>query len=59
VAREFVEVETGKGSDALDWRPQLKAALAAASKLTYDNQVFSVYVWLAHSRPDRTASFKE
>ena len=34
VAREFVEVETGKGSDALDRRPQLKAALAAARKLT-------------------------
>ncbi|MCK1553430.1 recombinase family protein [Bradyrhizobium sp. 177] len=33
VAREFVEVETGKGSDALDRRPQLKAALAAARKL--------------------------
>lgn len=33
VAREFVEVETGKGSDALDRRPQLKAALAAAKKL--------------------------
>jgi DNA invertase Pin-like site-specific DNA recombinase len=32
VAREFVEVETGKGSDALDRRPQLKAALAAARK---------------------------
>src|SRR5712671_1039205 len=31
--REFVEVETGKGSDALDRRPQLKAALAAARKL--------------------------
>jgi DNA invertase Pin-like site-specific DNA recombinase len=30
VAREFIEVETGKGSDALDRRPQLKAALAAA-----------------------------
>src|SRR5258708_15398881 len=26
---EFVEVETGKGSDALDRRPQLAAALAA------------------------------
>jgi hypothetical protein len=25
-------VETGKGSDALDRRPQLKAALAAARK---------------------------
>jgi DNA invertase Pin-like site-specific DNA recombinase len=33
VEREFVEVETGKGSDALDRRPQLKAALAAARKL--------------------------
>src|SRR5258708_5632630 len=33
VAREFVEVETGKGGDALDRRPQLKAALAAARKL--------------------------
>jgi DNA invertase Pin-like site-specific DNA recombinase len=31
--REFIEVETGKGSDALDRRPQLKAALAAAKKL--------------------------
>ena len=30
---EFIEVETGKGSDALDRRPQLKAALAAAKKL--------------------------
>ena len=27
---EFLEVETGKGSDALERRPQLKAALAAA-----------------------------
>jgi DNA invertase Pin-like site-specific DNA recombinase len=33
VIREFVEVETGKGADALDRRPQLKAALAAARKL--------------------------
>jgi DNA invertase Pin-like site-specific DNA recombinase len=29
---EFTEVETGKGSDALDRRPQLRAALAAARK---------------------------
>src|SRR3954469_22206564 len=29
LASEFVEVETGKGSDALDRRPQLAAALAA------------------------------
>jgi DNA invertase Pin-like site-specific DNA recombinase len=33
VLGEFVEVETGKGSDALDRHPQLKAALAAAKKL--------------------------
>jgi DNA invertase Pin-like site-specific DNA recombinase len=33
VAREFVEVETGEGSDALDHRPQLKAALGTARKL--------------------------
>src|ERR1700742_5062472 len=33
IAREYVEVETGKGSDALERRPQLKAALAAARKL--------------------------
>jgi DNA invertase Pin-like site-specific DNA recombinase len=30
LVEEFVEVETGKGSDALDRRPKLKAALAAA-----------------------------
>ena len=33
VAREFVEVETGKGADALDRRPHLKAAVVAARKL--------------------------
>ena len=33
VTREFVEVETGKGADALERRPQLKAALAVARKL--------------------------
>jgi DNA invertase Pin-like site-specific DNA recombinase len=32
VVREFVEIETGKGADALDRRPELKAALAAARK---------------------------
>jgi DNA invertase Pin-like site-specific DNA recombinase len=32
VVREFVEVETGNGVDALDRKPQLKAALAAARK---------------------------
>jgi Resolvase, N terminal domain len=30
IAAEFVEFESGKGSDALDRRPQLAAALAAA-----------------------------
>jgi DNA invertase Pin-like site-specific DNA recombinase len=33
IAKEFVEIESGKGGDALDRRPQLKAALAAAKKL--------------------------
>jgi DNA invertase Pin-like site-specific DNA recombinase len=33
ITREFIEVETGKGSDALERRPQLRAALAAAKKL--------------------------
>ena len=32
VYREFVEVESGKGADAMHHRPQLKAALAAARK---------------------------
>jgi DNA invertase Pin-like site-specific DNA recombinase len=33
IADRFVEVETGKGADALDKRPQLAAALKAARKL--------------------------
>lgn len=33
LAGEFVEIETGKGSDALDRRPQLAAALAKARRL--------------------------
>jgi DNA invertase Pin-like site-specific DNA recombinase len=33
LAETFTEVETGKGADALDRRPQLSAALAAARKL--------------------------
>jgi DNA invertase Pin-like site-specific DNA recombinase len=33
IAAEFVEIETGKGSDALDRRPQLAAALAKAKAL--------------------------
>jgi DNA invertase Pin-like site-specific DNA recombinase len=32
IADEFTEVETGKGADALDRRPQLAAALKAAKK---------------------------
>ena len=32
VAGELVEVETGKGADALERRPQLAAALATAKK---------------------------
>ena len=32
VIAEFTEVETGKGADALDRRPQLKAALEKAKK---------------------------
>jgi DNA invertase Pin-like site-specific DNA recombinase len=32
IVAEFTEVETGKGSDALDRRPQLKAALNTAKK---------------------------
>lgn len=33
IVAEFVEVETGKGSDALERRPQLSAALARARSL--------------------------
>src|ERR1700716_4358013 len=32
IVREFVEAESGKGADALDRRPQLAAALAAARR---------------------------
>jgi DNA invertase Pin-like site-specific DNA recombinase len=28
IVREFIEIETGRGADALDRRPQLAAALA-------------------------------
>jgi DNA invertase Pin-like site-specific DNA recombinase len=34
IVAEHVEVETGKGADALDRRPELAAALAAARKLS-------------------------
>ena len=33
IVAEFVEIETGKGADALDRRPQLAAALAQARKV--------------------------
>jgi DNA invertase Pin-like site-specific DNA recombinase len=33
IVRELVEIETGKGADALDRRPQLSAALAEARKI--------------------------
>lgn len=33
IASDFAEIETGKGYDALERRPQLAAALAAAKKL--------------------------
>ena len=33
IAAEFVEVETGKGADAIERRPQLAAALAEARRL--------------------------
>jgi DNA invertase Pin-like site-specific DNA recombinase len=33
IVSEYLEVETGKGADALDRRPRLKAALTAAKKL--------------------------
>ena len=32
IIAEFTEIETGKGSDALDRRPELKAALKAAKR---------------------------
>ena len=32
IVREFIEIETGKGADALDRRPQLDAALAEARR---------------------------
>jgi DNA invertase Pin-like site-specific DNA recombinase len=35
IVADFVEVETGKGSDALDRRPQLAAALSKARALRY------------------------
>ena len=32
IIAEYTEIETGKGADALDRRPELKAALKAAKK---------------------------
>lgn len=33
ITQEFVEVETGKGADAIEARPQLKTAIEAAKRL--------------------------
>jgi DNA invertase Pin-like site-specific DNA recombinase len=33
IVQEFVEVETGKGADALDLRPELKAAIDLAARI--------------------------
>ena len=33
LAGEYIEIETGKGADAIDRRPELKAALAAARRI--------------------------
>jgi DNA invertase Pin-like site-specific DNA recombinase len=33
LAGEYIEIETGKGADAIDRRPELKAALAAAKRV--------------------------
>ena len=41
LVRLFVEVETGKGSDALERRPQLAAALAGASSRRRQSTVMS------------------
>src|SRR6185295_1365668 len=38
IIAEFVEAETGKGADALDRRPQLAAALAAARAGSEESQ---------------------
>src|SRR5258706_9942058 len=61
LVREFVEVETGKVSDALDRRPQLKAALAAAKRLKSNvavaqlhrlsRDVHSIIILMAHRLP--------
>jgi len=50
IAGEFEEVETGKGADALDRRPQLAAALDLAAKLARRDKA-TVYV--AVSKLDR------
>jgi DNA invertase Pin-like site-specific DNA recombinase len=48
VVREFVEVETGKGADALDRRPQLAAALKAARKLKGSRNVHFISGLMVH-----------
>jgi hypothetical protein len=46
LGRVYVEVETGKGSDAIDRRPQLAAALRPRVPLAS--------FWLAPAQPDST-----
>src|SRR5919206_122678 len=60
VAAEFVEVETGKGSDALERRPQLAAALKKAKSdkcpvIVAKLDRLSHDVARDRSRPDRPA----
>src|SRR5438046_10672032 len=48
IVAEYLEVETGKGSDALDRRPELAAALADARRLKCP-----IIVAKLGARPDR------
>jgi DNA invertase Pin-like site-specific DNA recombinase len=55
IISEFVEAETGKGADALDRRPQLAAALAAAksAKCAWSWSPSSTgFPAMSHSFPD-------
>jgi hypothetical protein len=53
VAREFVEVETDKGSDALDRRPQLKAARRRSEAAKLDRLAATCFIsgLMAHKAP--------
>ena len=56
IVAEFTEVETGKGADALDRRPQLKAAMKAAKRLKCECRCGQARSAVArcrvHRRPD-------